>query len=224
MSKKYELTNETITFAGRTLWRIRALRDIEGQWHEVEAGALGGWVESEANLSQNGGAWIMGDAKVFGKAVVSEYAVVADEAVVKGEAQIKEYATISHQAVVEGRAIVDGSAAVRDTVHVGGNAHIGGTAVLNGRAAIRAEAFVESSEDYMVFQLSAVGHGVVTCYRNKGNSLTWNDNGGEDLEGSEFVDRPLLLDNRHESDARFMVVELAEKLFYRHLEEEKDRG
>lgn len=39
--KKFELTNETIEYLGRTLHRIRALRDFSN----VKAGDLGGYIE-----------------------------------------------------------------------------------------------------------------------------------------------------------------------------------
>ena len=43
MSRKYELTNITMEFEGRTLYRIRALKDFA----DVKTGDLGGWVSSE---------------------------------------------------------------------------------------------------------------------------------------------------------------------------------
>ena len=65
--KKYELTNETKTLAGGTvLHRIRALRDIPR--FGVKAGELGGFVEEENNLSQDGDAWVSGNTKVYGNA------------------------------------------------------------------------------------------------------------------------------------------------------------
>ena len=43
MSKHFELTNDTIIRYGRTLYRIRATRDLPD--HDVKAGDLGGYVE-----------------------------------------------------------------------------------------------------------------------------------------------------------------------------------
>ncbi|EJF81205.1 hypothetical protein MCQ_00483, partial [Candidatus Bartonella washoeensis Sb944nv] len=42
--KKYEFTDETIEVNGRTLYRIRALKDF---W-QVKAGDLGGFIEHES--------------------------------------------------------------------------------------------------------------------------------------------------------------------------------
>ena len=63
--KKYELTDETIAFYGKTLHRIRACRDfvtIAGK--QVKVGDLGGFVETEENLSHDGLCWVYGNAEV----------------------------------------------------------------------------------------------------------------------------------------------------------------
>ena len=61
MEKKFQLTTETKVFDGVTLYRIQALRDFSN----VKKGDLGGWVETEYNLSHNGNAWVFGDAMGF---------------------------------------------------------------------------------------------------------------------------------------------------------------
>lgn len=70
--KKYELRGETKEIGGVTLHRIRALIDIPE--HDVKAGDLGGWIEAERNLSQNGAAWVTGSAWVTGEALVTNSA------------------------------------------------------------------------------------------------------------------------------------------------------
>lgn len=49
---KYKLTEETLEFNGRTLYRIEALKNFGF----VRTGDKGGWIESENNLSQAGNA------------------------------------------------------------------------------------------------------------------------------------------------------------------------
>ena len=61
-NKKYEFTGETIKAYGRTLRRVRRLRD----------GEIGGWIEAEKNLSQDGAAWISGAARIFGAARIEK--------------------------------------------------------------------------------------------------------------------------------------------------------
>ena len=66
MNRKYEFTGETRNWVGRTLHRIRAVRDFG----DVKAGDLGGWIETESNLSNDGNAWVSGNAWVYGDARV----------------------------------------------------------------------------------------------------------------------------------------------------------
>ena len=74
---KYELlTDDTITFLGVQLFRIKALISFEG----VKKGDVGGYVESEKNLSQSGDAWVYGNAKVYGNAEVYGNAWVSGDA------------------------------------------------------------------------------------------------------------------------------------------------
>lgn len=66
--KKYELLkDDTKIVNGKTLYRIRALVAIS---LTVAAGDLGGYVESEKNLSHDGNAWVYGNARVYGDARV----------------------------------------------------------------------------------------------------------------------------------------------------------
>ena len=67
MNLKFKLTSETITWLGRTLFRIEALIDFGN----ISKGDKGGFVEVERNVSQDGNAWVSGNARVSGNALVS---------------------------------------------------------------------------------------------------------------------------------------------------------
>ena len=86
--KKFELTAEFVTnIFGKKLFRIKALVAFDN----VEKGELGGFVEKEENLSQNGNAWVSGDARVYGDAWVYGDAQVSGDAWVSGNA---DYAVV----------------------------------------------------------------------------------------------------------------------------------
>ncbi len=86
MNPKYELTKETKRIAGTTVYRIKALRSFG----DVKKGDLGGFVESESNLSMSGDCWIYDDAvvlddgEVLDDSVVRGYSVVRDHSIVFG--------------------------------------------------------------------------------------------------------------------------------------------
>ena len=82
--KKYRLTEETTKVGNRPLYRIQALRDFGN----VTKGDIGGYIESEKNLSQDGNAWVSGNACVYGDAWVYGDACVYGDAWVYGNARV----------------------------------------------------------------------------------------------------------------------------------------
>ena len=50
MKKKYKLTEESISYNGKTLYRIESVRDFG----TIKKGDKGGFIESERNLSHEG--------------------------------------------------------------------------------------------------------------------------------------------------------------------------
>lgn len=87
MEKKYELIEQK-----NGLCQVRALRDFS--W--VSKGSLGGYVQSEKNLSHEGNCWIDPRGVVLENAVVSENAYIGADSVINGNAQIRGKATVSH--------------------------------------------------------------------------------------------------------------------------------
>ena len=116
VNRKYEFTDETIEINGHTLHRIRSLIDIPELC--VKAGKLGGFIESEENLSHEGNCWIGDNAvvydgsKVFGNAHVFENAKVYKNSTVCGNAKVFENAEVSHGSKVYGNARVYGDTKV----------------------------------------------------------------------------------------------------------------
>ena len=92
---KYELTNETMKWYGCTLHRIRRCD-----------GELGGWIESECNLSQEGDCWVADEAKVYGPAEICENAKIYDYAeayggcCISGHARVHGYAKVYDVAMI----------------------------------------------------------------------------------------------------------------------------
>ena len=59
---KYILTDVSKEVLGVKLFQIKALV----AFGNVSKDELGGWIEKEGNLSQDGDAWVYGDAMVYG--------------------------------------------------------------------------------------------------------------------------------------------------------------
>lgn len=127
---KYELTDEVnVNPYGQTLHRIRALKDFGN----VHAGDLGGWIESENNLSQTGNCWVYDDAEVFDNAQVTE------------DAKILGHARVFNNARIHGTAKVYGSAEIYHNAHIHGNAKIWNYANIYGNAEICGDARICNS-------------------------------------------------------------------------------
>lgn len=114
MSKKYEFTGEEMKLNGVTLHRIRRISD----------GEIGGWIESEDNLSHEGAAWVSGEAcisgnaRVYGDAWVSGNARVSGNAQVYGDARVYDNARVSFSTLTIDYAS-DHAAALRVSLNVG---------------------------------------------------------------------------------------------------------
>ena len=106
-NKKYELLeNDTIVIndGKTTLYRIRAIKDFG----DVKSGDLGGYIESEDNLSIReicwiyDNAWVYDNARVFGDAKVYNNAKIYGNAWVYDNARVYGYTRVSGVARVSG--------------------------------------------------------------------------------------------------------------------------
>lgn len=130
-SKKYKLTDETKVYNGKTLYRIQALKDFDF----IHKGEVGGFVESEKNLWQEGNCWIYDNAMVFDDARVTGDADVSDNAVVCGNSLIAGLAFVYGNAFIND-SLVTGSSGVGDNAIVTNNVSIRGVSRIKGNAKI----------------------------------------------------------------------------------------
>ena len=163
--KKFELTTEFITNAfGKKLFRIKALVEFG----DVKAGELGGYVEKEENVSQDGNAWVSGDARVYGNAWVHGNAKVYDDAWVHGNAKVYGNAEVYGDTEVSGDAWVSGNA------RVSGDARVSGNAWVSGNARVSGDALVFGDADYALVQGFGTEFRCTTFYRGKDKKIMVN--------------------------------------------------
>ncbi len=186
---KFELTTEFITNAfGKKLFRIKALVEFG----DVKAGELGGYVEKEENVSQDGNAWVSGDARVYGNAWVHGNAKVYDDAWVSdnakvfdnaevygnarvsGDARVSGNARVSGDARVYGDAWACGNAWVRGNARVYGDARVSGDAWVSGNARVSGNAWVYGDADYALVQGFGTEFRCTTFYRGKNKKIMVN--------------------------------------------------
>lgn len=135
MEKKYKLIEGSrFWLYGRPLYRIQALRDFS----DVKKGDLGGFVESEANLSQMGDCWIYDMAQAVEKSIVEGDACLRDCSKMYGSSLLKDKAQLQGCArMIQYASLEDNAVAI--------DAEISGFATITGDVVIRRK------KDYMVF-------------------------------------------------------------------------
>lgn len=143
---KYELTEQYFTHGKHTLRRIRALKDFA----DVKAGDLGGYIETEHNLSQHGNCWVYDEAMVYGNARVENDAQVREQAQVYDNARLSDNATAMGQALVcyngvmlDDTTITD-KALLMEDAQMAHRAMLAGTAVLAGYSRLVEDAVMYS--------------------------------------------------------------------------------
>ena len=154
-NKKYELTDETKKYNGSTLYRIKALKDFGN----IKAGDLGGYVESENNLSQEGDCWVIGDSLVLDNARVVENAYVSGNTIVKdftrvcGNAFIFGKVELLNNVHISGNAKISGEVALTDNVIVEDNAKLSGKIAVTGNTIFRGDTVLDG--EYYIQDLNS---------------------------------------------------------------------
>lgn len=142
--KKYTLLkHKKIINNGIVLYRIQCVNDfMMADGREIKAGDLGGYLESEHNLSHYRKAWGSDNAQVYGKSSVNGNALVCDDASISGDVYLSENAivcenaSLSDDARVSGDAQVCGNAKICDNAIVSGDVRVSENATISGNAMV----------------------------------------------------------------------------------------
>ena len=169
MEKKYEITNESKVFRVYDryvrVFRIRSLK----YFGDVKKGDLGGWIESEDNLSYDGNCWIYDDGIVCNHARVDRNAKIRDNALVEVNAVITDSAKVYGHASVSYNAWVSSNAEVYDYAKIYGNCTVSGKSKVYGNAFITDEVQLYNTEVTNNIQLSGaikIFNGYIKHYDN----------------------------------------------------------
>ena len=128
VNKKYGFTGKVCRREGHYLKQIYAV----SSFGNVSKNQIGGWIQSPANLSEDGDCWVHPDG------------FVAQHAVISGDAQV--YSGIVHDsALVDGKAIIGHHSLDRQFPRVFGNAHITNNAHIWGEASVSGFVRVQDS-------------------------------------------------------------------------------
>ena len=112
--RKYEFTGETKVYEGRTLNRIRRIED----------GLIGGWIETEKNLSHSGGCFVYDESMVYDNGKVYGYGRVFDNGKVFGNGKVFDNGEVYDNGIVFGNGILCGDGEVYGNGIVYGNGKV----------------------------------------------------------------------------------------------------
>jgi len=185
---KYSLIKETmVNVFGVTLFRIKA----EKSFGDVSKGDLGGYIEKEENLAQNGNAWIydearvFGDARIFDKARVSGNARIYDDAQIFGDARIFGEAQVFGNARIYDDAKIFGDVQIFGEAQVFGNARIYGNAWVHGKFKLEAGTFFGIRYNKEEIKYLAMGNDQELIY--KGDAIISEDEDNENIKKKEAI-------------------------------------
>lgn len=173
MDKKYELIKSNI----RGLYRVKALRNFG----DVKKGDIGGYVQSEDNLSHEGYCWvhdnakIYDDARIYGNSEIWDYAVIQDNARIYGNSQISDCAVIDGNSRIYGDSEIWNYAIIRDNALIYGDSVISGNAFIGGDAEIKTGRHIgyieEKFKNVLYIQCKA---SLITVYTDMNNIIKCN--------------------------------------------------
>lgn len=173
--KKYKLIESSRSWQYcRHIYRIQALRDFS----DVKKGDLGGFVESEANLSQMGDCWIY------------DMAQAVDKSRVEGDACLRDCSKMYDSSLLKDKAQLQGCARMIQYACLADNAVAIDTEI-SGFADITGEVVIRKREDYMVFSdIPGAGFYATYTFPNKRwRYLLFKGTSKEFIKNAPFNDR-----------------------------------
>lgn len=186
---KYKLTQNTKEVKDKTLYQIQALKDF----HDVEKGDLGGYIEKELNLSQQGYCWVYDNAMVFGNAQLFDNVMAYNNAMISDNVRITDNVTIFDNVSISGNVLItdnvslygdvsifgdvmisgntkiSGNVSIFGDVSIYDNAKISGNTNISGNANISYNANIKSNNDYCNFDSFGSENRTTTAFKTDNN-------------------------------------------------------
>ena len=170
--KKYEILMDeknTIEFKGRTLHRIRALKDFG----DIKKDYIGGFVENENNLSHKGNCWIYDNAKAMDDSRIYNNSKMC------GNSEMHNNSRMYDNSVMFDNSIMYNNSKMYDNSRMCDNSELKNSARLYGKLISKVDDFVE---------ISNPNGRIVTCVK-KGDKILYNVGCQNEITEETFKDR-----------------------------------
>jgi len=152
--RKFRLTRLNKIVTGIKVSRIQALKDFAN----VKAGDLGGWVQSEHNLSHNGNCWIYDDAcaieysGVRGNASMHENSFISEHAKLWGNSSIHDNSKLRNRTTLWNNSTLYNNACLLGDISLIYNACVYGNIKLSGTFYLAKDAYVGHLNEILIFK------------------------------------------------------------------------
>ena len=137
--KKYVLTDITKIVDGKTLYRIKAVKDF----NDVRAGDLGGYIQHEFNLSQRGNCWLYNEScaydysQVKDDAIMRDYSMICEQAVLRDKAYMNCHSKASGMALISDDSYLTDYAHITDFSQLHNNCNLGTRVTMFGKSSLQ---------------------------------------------------------------------------------------
>lgn len=186
---KYEITENFIKMSQLKLYQIRALRDIGD---DIKAGDLGGYIQSEKNLSQDGECWVYEDGRVFDNAeilgnakvksgYIYDYAKIHDNVKVSnssiyGNARLYhnakvKYGNISGYAILAGNTTINTHCYLKGNIELKDNVEINCFITLSEDITIEGNVKIDDEKDIFIVRNVGTENGTLVVAKGRNNKL-----------------------------------------------------
>ena len=182
--KKYEILMDkenTIEFNGRTLHRIKALKDFGN----VKKGEVGGYVQNENNLSHKGNCWIYNNAKAMDNSRVYDNSVMCDNSEMYDDSRMYDDSVIYSNSKMYGNSIMYGNSKMYDYSKMYGNSEMHNASELKGNEKLYGK--LHGKVDDFI-EINNPDGRLVTCVK-KGNEIFYTVGYQKEIDEETFKDR-----------------------------------
>lgn len=177
---KYKLTNRFQPKRGKKLFQIVALRSFS----DVRCGDVGGFIEHEENLSQNGECW------VYPGAIACEFSRISENAILKNHSITTGYSRVFGNAQILGNAIIRGNAFVYDDSIITGWSVVGGESSVFGYSNVDCKSSKHKKRQLHISDQSMIINATIRgCPNIKDHAIVFgNIFGHSKIFGESYID------------------------------------
>lgn len=168
--RKYDFTGKTLIHCGTEYRQIISLKSFGS----VSENEIGGFIQTEKNLSHFGNCWVKDSSKIGEDALIYGNAVVEGNVIVLGNSHIFGSAHLSENVIVYGRSKLFGRCEVSGNVHIYQDACVSFNAKISGNSKIRGNTLIKNE----------ITSGEIYSYDVEKYNINYS---GKDSEGNHFV-------------------------------------